>query len=110
MTQGGEGGHLFQLTCSVVLQGGMNTANKYHWCEWGVLDVSGFSTLMGCVLSRSTLLRLQVALQVYCLKWALGCVHFPGLSHSGSGSPVLHKRADSVGLVFGALPWSEKLR
>ena len=21
-----------------------------------------------------------------CLRWALGCVHFPGLSHSGSGS------------------------
>ena len=26
-----------------------------------------------------------------CLRQALGCVHFPGLSHSGSGSRVLHK-------------------
>ena len=30
LTQGGEGGHLFRLTCSVVLWGGRNTANKYH--------------------------------------------------------------------------------
>ena len=26
-----------------------------------------------------------------CLRWALGCMHFPGLSRSGSGSWVLHK-------------------
>ena len=26
-----------------------------------------------------------------CLRWALGCMHVPGLSHSGSGSQVLHK-------------------
>ena len=80
---------------------------------WGVLSVWAtlcLPSLMACVLSWSTLLRLQVALQGNCLKQALGCVHFPGLSHSGSGSPVLHTRADSVGLVFGALPWSEKLR
>ena len=37
----GEGGHLFRLTCSVVLWGGRNTANKYHWCVWGVLAVYG---------------------------------------------------------------------
>ena len=55
------------------------------------------------VLSRSTLLRLQVALQGNCLQRALGCMHFPGLSHSGSGSRVLHKGADSVGPVFCAL-------
>ena len=43
------------------------------------------------VLSQPTLLRLLVALQGICLKGALGCVHFPGLSRSGSGSRVLHK-------------------
>ena len=31
LTQGSEGGHLFRLTCSVVLWEGKNTANKYHW-------------------------------------------------------------------------------
>ena len=33
---------------------------------------------------------------------ALSCMHFPGLSHSGSGFWVLHKGADSVGPVFCA--------
>ena len=41
LTQGGEGGHLFRLTCSIVLWGGRNTANKYHWHLWGVLTVYG---------------------------------------------------------------------
>ena len=45
-----------------------------------------------------------------CLRQALGCVHFPGLSHSGSGSRILHKGTDSVGPVFCALPRSEQLR
>ena len=30
LIQGGEGGHLFRLTCSVVLWVVRNTANKYH--------------------------------------------------------------------------------
>ena len=35
---------------------------------------------------------------------------FPGLSRSGSGSPVLHKGADSVGPAFCAFPRSEQPR
>jgi len=65
---------------------------------------------MACVLSKSILYRLQVALQGNCLKWALGCVHFPGLSHSDSGSWVLHKGTDSVGPAFCALLRSQQLR
>ena len=68
--------------------------------------ILGLPPLMACVLSKSTLLRLQVALQGNCLKWALGCVHFPGLSHSGSGSQVFHKGTDSIGLAFCAFPRS----
>ncbi|CAI9176404.1 unnamed protein product [Rangifer tarandus platyrhynchus] len=45
-----------------------------------------------------------------CLRWALGCMHFPGLSRSGSGSRVLHKDTDSVGPALSALPRSEQLR
>ena len=45
-----------------------------------------------------------------CLRWALGCMHFPGLSRSGSGSQVLPKGADLVGAAFCALPRSEQLR
>ena len=113
LTQGGEGGHLFRLSCSVVLWGGRGTADKYQWrvgsarSAWATL---GLPQLMVCVLSWSTLLRLQVALQRKCLKRALGCMHFPGLSHSGSGSCVLHKGTDSAGPAFYALPRSEQLR
>ena len=39
-----------------------------------------------------------------------GCLNFLGLSCSGSGSWVLHKRTDSVGPAFCALPRSEELR
>ena len=60
----------------------------------------GFASAQVCVLSRSTLLRLQVALQGNCLKRALGWVHFAGLSRSGSGSWVLHKGTDLVGPEF----------
>ena len=45
-----------------------------------------------------------------CLRQALGCMYFPGLSHSGSGSWVLHKDTDMVGPAFCALPRSEQLR
>ena len=65
---------------------------------------------MACVLSQSTLIRLQVVLQGNCLIRALGCVHLPGLSRSGSGSWVLHKGTDLVGPAFCALPSSEQLR
>ena len=59
-----------------------------------VLATLGMPLLTACVLSQSTLFRLQVALQGNCLKWALGCMHFPGLSHSGSGSgtPQRHRQ------------------
>ena len=46
-------------------------------CVWATL---GLPPLTACVLSLSTLLRLQVALQGNCLKQVLGCMLFPGLS------------------------------
>jgi len=113
LTQGGESGHLFRLTCSVVLWGERSTANKYQWPvkeRLQYLGHTGFAPIRACVLSWSTLLRLQVALQGNCLKQALDCVHFPGLRHSGSGSQVLHKGTDSVGPRFCALPSLEQLR
>ena len=113
LTQGGEIGHLFRLTCSVVLWGEGNTANKYHWRMWGVLAVYGMHWVCPSsqqhVLSWSTLLRLQVALPGNCPKQALCFVHFPGLSFSGSRSQVLHKGTDSVGHGFCPLPRSELL-
>ena len=41
---------------------------------------------------------------------ALGCMHLPGLSHSGSGTRVVLRGADSVGPAFCAFPKSEQLR
>ena len=52
----------------------------------------------------------QVVLQGNSPKQALGCMNFPSLSCSGSGSWVLHKVTDSVGLALCALPRSEQLR
>ena len=112
LTQGGKGGHLFRLTCSVVLWGGRDTANKYYWHVWGVLTVYGPHCICPSsrrrVLPRSTLLRLEGALQGHCPKRALSFVHFPGLSHSGS--QVIRKSTDSVGCAFCALPSSEQLK
>ena len=45
-----------------------------------------------------------------CLRRTLGCMHFPDLSPSGSGSRVLHKGADLVGPAFCVLPRSEQFR
>ena len=45
-----------------------------------------------------------------CLRPALGCMHFPGLSHSGSGTQVVLRGSDSIGPAFCALPRSEQLR
>ena len=39
-----------------------------------------------------------------CLRRALGCVHFPGLSCSGSGSRVLHRGTDLAGPASVPLP------
>ena len=102
LTQGGEGSHLFRLTCSVVLLGGRDTANKYYWHVWGVFTVDGphwvCNNSRWHILPRSTLLRLQGALQGHCPKWALCFMEFPGLGHSGS--QVLCRGTDSYGLCI----------
>ena len=41
---------------------------------------------------------------------ALGCLHLPGLSRSGSSTRVVLRGTDSVGPAFCALPRSEQLR
>ena len=91
-------------------EGGTLQINITGVCgECSVGATLGLPLLTVCVLSQSTLLRLQVALQGKCLKWALGCMLFPGLSRSGSFSRVLHKGTNSVGPAFCALPTSEEL-
>ena len=41
---------------------------------------------------------------------ALGCMHLPGLSRSGSGTQVVLRGTDSVGPAFCAVSRSEQLR
>ena len=41
---------------------------------------------------------------------ALGCMHLPGVSHSGSCTRVVLRGADSVGPAFCAFPKSKQLR
>ena len=130
----GEGGHLFRLTCSVVLWGGRDTANKYHLCVCGVFAVSGphwvCPSSLWHVFPGSKLLRLQGALQGHCPKWALHFMQFPGISHSGSlqrhrprwavcfvpfpgpsssGNWVLDESTVPGGLCFYSPPWSWSL-
>ena len=95
-----------------MLWAGRDTVNKYCRCVWECsqcMDHTGFAPAAAC------------AFQVYTAQ-APGCsagaaskvgpafVHFPGLSRSGSGSPILCKGTDLVGHVFCALPRSEQLR
>ena len=85
LTQGGEGGHLFRLTFSVMLWGGRNTANKYHWRVWGVLPVF---QLHCCPHSRH--------------------VCFPSLHCSGSR--LLCRKLSEAGPGLCAFPRSKPLR
>ena len=95
---------MFRLACSVVLWGGRGNEDKYHWCVWGVLAV--FWPHWVCSRSQHVCfphLHYSGSRLLY-RESALSCMHFPGLSHSGSGFRVFHKGPDSVGPAFCAFP------
>ena len=126
LTQGGKGGHIFRLTCSVVLWGGRNTANKPHWRVWGVFSVYGphwfvpahhgmcFCGLhcsgskflcretvqsIACVSCTFQVWAAQVQILGYCA-WAqtwLGVRFVPFPGLSSSGGQVLGECSDKVG-------------
>ena len=107
LTQGGDGGYIFRLTCSVVKWGGRNAANNNTGVCSQCLGHTGFVPTHGvCAFPVYTAQDLGCSAG-NCLRPALDCMHFPGLSCSGSGTRVLLKGADSVGPAFGALPRSE---
>ena len=92
LTQGGRGGHLFRLTCTEehCKQTTLEHVGSAH-SVWATLCLP---PLMASVLSWSTLLRFQVALQGKCIKQARGCLHFPGLKllrFRFSGTPQRHR-------------------
>ena len=97
------------FSCAVGREEHCKQTSLYLGSAHSIRTMLGLPPLM-CVLSQSILFRLQVALQGNCQKWALGCVHFPSLSHPGSGSWVLHKGTDSFEPEFCGLPRSKQLR
>ena len=62
----------------------------------------GLPPLTECVLSRLYYLGSTSAED--CLRLALGCMHLPGLSRSGSGTQEVLRGADLVGLHFVPFP------
>ena len=115
LTQEGRARHFFRVTCSVVLWGGRNTANKYHWCVWGVLTVSQPHWVYSC--SQCVCFPCLHCLGSRLLCWELSEAG-PGLYALPRSKPLrfrfrfsstLQSRR-SVGPVFCALPRSEQLR
>ena len=98
----------FRLTCSVVLWRGRKTANTGMCSQW--FSHTGFAPAHSvCAFPVYTVQALGCSAG-NCVMLALGCMHSPGLSCSGSGFWVLHKGSDFVGPVFCARPRSKQLR
>ena len=113
LTQGGKGGHVLgSLVQSWCEEGGTlqtNITGKNGECSH-CFRRTGFAPVYGvCAFMVYTSQALGCSAGK-CLRRALGCMHFPGLSLSGSGSRVLDKGADLVGHAFCAGPRSEQLR
>ena len=89
----------FRLTCSVVLWGGRNTANKYHWHVWGVLAVSW--PLWVCPHSRHVCFS-----NLRCSGSRLLCQE---LSEVGPGLHVL-PRSKPLRFRFSGTPQRHRLR
>ena len=86
----------------------LQTNNTGVYLQW--LGHTGFAPAHGlCAFPVYTAQALGCSAG-NCLRWALGRVHFPVLSRSGSGSRVFHKGTDLNGPVFCAFSWSEQLR
>ena len=110
LTQGGGGGHFFRLTCSVRCgEGGMLQTNNTGMCSQCVSHTGPAPTHSAYALPAHTAQALGCSTGNH-PRPALGCMHLPGLSCSGSGTRVVLRGADSVGSAFCALPRSEQLR
>ena len=100
----------FRLTCSVALgEGGTLQTNNTGVCSQCVSCTGPASALGACSLHAHTAQALGCSARNH--PWlALGCLHLPGISRSGSGTRVVLRGADSVGPAFCALPRSKQLR
>ena len=90
-------------------EGGMLQTSNTGMCSQ-CLSHTGSAPAHGvCSLPAHTAQALGCSARNH-LRPALGCLHLPGPSHSGFGTRVVLRGADSVGLAFCALPRSEQLR
>ena len=110
LTQGGEGGHLFRLTCSAALWGGRDTANTAGVCGsahsgWVALGLP--QPKVACTSQVHTV-HVQGPLQGHSSMWTLCFMHFLALSHLGS--QVLCKGTDPDGLCILCLSWVHAAR
>ena len=102
----------FRLTCSVTLWGGREGCCKQITlaCARSASATLGLPPVHGaCSLSAHAAQALGCSTRNH-PRPALSCLHFPGPSRSGSGTPVVLRGADSIGPAFCALPRSKQLR
>ena len=128
----------FRLTCLVVLWGGRNTVNKYHWHLWGVLAVSrphwvcprsrrvGFpvytSQALGCsagelsemgpgmcALPRSKLLRFWFSGSPQMRRLGWACVLCPSQVRAAQATRCLVSTVSPGGECVLSPPWSQPL-
>jgi len=90
-------------------EGGMLQTNNTGMCSQ-CLSHTGPAPVHGaCALPAHTAQALGCSTGNH-PRPALGGMHLPDLSHSGSGTWVVLRGTDSVGPVFCALPMSKQLR
>ena len=99
----------FRLTCSVALWGGRDAANNTGVCSQCLSHTGSAPAHSTCSLPAHTARALGCSAGNH-PRPALGCMHLPGPSRSGSGTWVVLRGTDSVGPAFCALPRSEQLR
>ena len=98
-------GSLVQSCCG---EGGMLQTNNTGVCSQCLSHTGPAPTHGACSLPAHTTQVLGCSARN---PWpALGCLHLPGPSHSGSGTWAVLRGADLVGPAFCALPRSEQLR
>ena len=93
----------FRLTCSVTLWGGTLQTNNTGMCSQCLSHTGPAPAHRVCTLPAHTAQALGFSTRNR-PRLALGCMHLPGLSLSGSGTRVVLRGTDSVGPAFCAFP------